>query len=148
MRILGNGKTVADIDWVALERTHGEPKNLDCPREGAKPRVIKLTDLEIAIFDRRTGKPVESKVFPGKAQCAPPAKGAKPPKTQRQDVDTWLYSKLGIPEPPEPAIKPPTDPDEEHEPAERLKGAPLKPGALRPPPRPAAPPPGDAPDEE
>ncbi len=147
MRILGNGKTVADIDWVALERTHGEPRNLDCPREGAKPRVIKLTDLEIAIFDRRTGKPVESKVFPGKAQCAPPAKGAKPPKTQRQDVDTWLYSKLGIPEPPEPAVKPPTDADDDHERAERLKGAPLKPGSLRPQ-RPATPRAADAPDEE
>ena len=150
MRILGTGKTVADIDWVALERTHGEPKNLDCPRQGAKPRVIKLTDLEIAIFDRRTGKPVESKVFPGKGQCTPPPKGAKPPKTQRQDVDSWLYTKLGIPEPPEPAIKPPSEADEEHgaDPGERLKGAALKGGSLRPAPRPAAPPPPEAPDEE
>lgn len=145
MRILGTGKTIADIDWVALERTHGEPRNLDCPREGAKPRVIKLTDLEIAIFDRRTGKPVESKVFPGKGQCTPPAKGAKPPKTQRQDIDSWLYSKLGIPEPPEPAVKAPGDGDD-HERAQRLKGAPLKPGGLRPPPRSAGP--ADAPDDE
>lgn len=150
MRILGTGKTVSDIDWVALERTHGEPKNLDCPRPGAKPRVIKLTDLEIAIFDRRTGKPVESKVFPGKGQCTPPPKGAKAPKTQRQEVDSWLYSKLGIPEPPEPAIKPPGEPDDKHGAgaAERLKGAALKPGSLRPAPRPAPPAPANAPGGE
>jgi len=134
MRILGTGKTVADIDWVALERTHGEPRNLECPRPGAKPRVIKLTDLEIAIFDRRTGKPVESKVFAGKAQCAPPAKGAKPPKTQRQDVDTWLYSKLGIPEPPEPAVKPPVELEEGAAPDLRAARPGLKGGQLRPPP--------------
>ena len=151
MRILGTGKTVADIDWVAIERTHGEPKDLECPRPGAKPRVIKLTDLEIAVFDRRTGKPVETKVFPGKAQCTPPAKGAKPPKSQRQEVDTWLYSKLGIPEPPEPAIKTPDEAEDMvgHE----LGGvkSPLKPGGLRPPsgPRPGAvPPPGHPPVDE
>ena len=148
MRVLGTGKTVSDIDWVALEKTHGEPRNLECPRPGAKPRVIKLTDLEIAIFDRRTGKSVESKVFPGKAQCAPPAKGAKPPKTQRQDVDTWLYSKLGIPEPPEPAIKPPAEADEALAPEEGAARGAVKPGSLRPPAavRPPAPP--SEPDEE
>jgi len=134
MRILGTGKTVADIDWVAIERTHGEPKNLECPRQGAKPRVIKLTDLEIAIFDRRTGKPVESKIFAGKAQCAPPAKGAKPPKTQRQDIDSWLYSKLGIPEPPEPAVKQPAEIEEGGAPDLKSARPGLKPGQLRPPP--------------
>lgn len=145
MRILGTGKTVADIDWVAIERTHGEPRNLECPRPGAKPRVIKLTDLEIAIFDRRTGKPVESKVFPGKAQCNPPAKNAKPPKTQRQDIDSWLYSKLGIPEPPEPAVKPPVEIEEGGAPDLRSAKPGLKaPGQLRPP----APPHHDSPDEE
>ena len=148
MRILGTGKTVADIDWVALERTHGEPKNLECPRQGAKPRVIKLTDLEIAIFDRRTGKPVESKVFPGKAQCTPPPKGAKPPKTQRQDVDSWLYSKLGIPEPPEPAVKAPVEDEDALGPeAGALKGP--RSGTLTPPRRkPEVAPPGHAPEEE
>jgi hypothetical protein len=146
MRILGNGKTVADIDWVAIERTHGEPRDLECPRPGAKPRVIKLTDLEIAIFDRRLGKPVESKVFPGKAQCNPPAKGAKAPKTQREEIDSWLYSKLGIPEPPPSAVKPPSD----LEPEMGEGKLPLRPASpLRhPSARPAAPPPAPPTDDE
>ena len=143
MRILGNGKTVSDIDWVAIEKTHGEPRNLECPRPGTKPRVIKLTDLEIAIFDRRTGKPVESKVFPGKAQCAPPAKGAKPVKTQREEVDSWLYSKLGIPEPPPSAVKPPSEVD--HDLGEGK--LPLKSAPLRRPPPGQPPAPADESDE-
>lgn len=105
MRVLGTGKTVADIDWVALEQTHGEPRKVECPRAGKQPRVIKLTDLEVAVYDRLTGKAVETKVFPGKAQCTPPAKGAKAPPSQREEIDTWLRGKLGLPEPPPTAAK-------------------------------------------
>src|SRR5690606_3125562 len=34
MRVLGEGKLVSDIDWVAIERTHGEPRKFECPRPG------------------------------------------------------------------------------------------------------------------
>ncbi len=101
MRVLGDGKLVSDIDWVAIERTHGDPKKFECPRPGKKPRVMKLTDLEVAVFERLTAKPVDSKVFEAVPQCSPPAKGQKPPPTQRDKIDTWLRSKLGLPEPKE-----------------------------------------------
>lgn len=148
MRVLGNGKTVADIDWVALEQTHGEPRKVECPRPGKQPRVIKLTDLEVAVYERLTGKAVETKVFPGKAQCNPPAKGAKAPPSQREEIDSWLRGKLGLPEPPPAPTKeirggavppmagrlaPPRGPAALQKP---VGAAPAKPG---PPPTPAAP---------
>jgi hypothetical protein len=105
MRILGDGKLISDIDWVAIERTHGEPRNAECPRPGKKPRKLKLTDLEVAVFERLTAKPVETKVFAAKPQCTPVKRGAQGPKTQRQLIDEWLREKLGLPPEPEKPSK-------------------------------------------
>jgi hypothetical protein len=103
MRVLGDGKTVSDVDWVAIERTHGEPRKFECPRPGKKPRILKLTDLEVAIFERLSAKAVETKVFEAKPQCTPLGKGEKGPKSQRELIDDWLRAKLGLPNAPEQA---------------------------------------------
>lgn len=97
MRVLGDGKTVADIDWIAIERTHGEPRKHECPRPGKKPRILKLTDLELAVFERLTGKAIEKQVFPAKPRCQPVPRGEQGPKTQRDEMDEWLIAKLGLP---------------------------------------------------
>ncbi len=120
LRVLGEGKLLSDIDWVAIERTHGDPRKVECPRPGKKPRVLKLTDVEVAVFERLTAKPVETKVFEAKADCTPLAKGPQDhkklgaaPQTQREEIDTWLRAKLGLPEPPKDATpaaaKPPVE---------------------------------------
>jgi hypothetical protein len=149
MRILGTGKTVADIDWVALERTHGEPRSAECPRAGKKPRVVKLTDLEIAVFERLTAKKVESKVFPGKPQCTAPAPGQPAPKSQRDEIDEWLSTRLNLPKPPPPApgaasAAPPASAGGPLEPIPKPGAITRTPGVAAPP-APAAPKPPAAP---
>lgn len=134
MRILGDGKTVADIDWVAIERTHGEPRKAECPRPGKKPRVLKLTDLEVAIFERQTGKPVESKVFVAKPQCQPVPQGQKGPASQRDEIEEWLRNKLGLPDPPPSA----QGPKGRSAPPPGIRPSPGKPGTGTPA-KPAAP---------
>jgi hypothetical protein len=101
MRVLGPAKQVWDVDWVALERREGEPREKSC---GSYPHyvnvVLKMVDSEFEVFDRRLGNAVRHKTFAASDVCPREPllgpDGSTLAYVSPKDVDRWLRSELAL----------------------------------------------------
>lgn len=138
LRVVGDGKNLTDIDWIAIERDHGDRRTAECPRPGKPARKVRLQDTEVVLFERLTQKEIGRKVFPAKPNCDRASKTPRP----RDLVDSWINKQMGRPDEP---VKPQDEKEEKPVAGHGLAGATkmiraAKPAKVAAPPKAPAPP--------
>jgi hypothetical protein len=96
--VRGAGKKLADVDWVAVATWKPTGKQKVCGGYSRTPGVpgsekvtIGLNDIELAVYDRRSGKKLGAKVFPSATACPASARaGADGIGPAEAPIVAWL----------------------------------------------------------
>lgn len=90
LRVLGSGKSLGDLDWVAVERPPAEPRAKSCPTSSGVARVVRGFDTLLKLYERRSGKLIAEHTVPVDLSC----ELRNTERLQSQTVDSWLTQQL------------------------------------------------------
>lgn len=104
--VLGPAKTMADVDWVALEQPSGTRNGKKCSgykKTGAakadsdeKTYVLSMVDRKVTVYERRTSKAIASREFKAKEVCPMMSFGDEAKSyPDSEEIKAWLRTVRG-----------------------------------------------------